>query len=419
MKSLVPGRPIRRHELSAFLRDALDGVGRRREHVVVVVPDNTRSIPMRAVFTSLCESVAPRVRRLTFLVALGTHPPMTEPQLDDHFGIDRRTVPNVTIEQHDWRSPDVLTPVGTINESQLADLSGGLLAESVPVCIHRLALEADRVLIVNPVFPHEVVGFSGGHKYFFPGIAGPEMLDASHWLGALITNPKINGHKETPVRALIERAAQMVPTERIGVSLVMTEHVPIGVFVDDVYSAWSAAADLSAAVNITWKRRSFHTVVSLAPSMYQDLWTAGKCMYKLEPVVSDGGRLIIVAPHIDEISPTHGAWIRHVGYHTRDYFLGQWDRFRSVPRVVLAHVTHVKGIGTYTPGVERPRIHVELSTGIPESVCRDVNLGYRDPDAFDVGSLRGREDAGILVVPDAGETLFRLADGTVPDVDAL
>jgi nickel-dependent lactate racemase len=344
---------------------------------------------------------------------------MTERQLDDHLGAGWRTGSAVSVEQHDWQGSGVLRTVGTVSASGLAQLSGGLLAEDVPIRINRLALEADRIVVINPVFPHEVVGFSGGHKYFFPGIAGPEILDASHWLGALITNPKVNGHKETPVRALIEEAAKMVPTERVGVSLVMEGHDPIGVFVDDVHAAWSAAADLSAETNIVWVDRAYHTVVSVAPTMYRELWTAGKCMYKLEPVVADGGRLVVYAPHIEEISPTHGESIRRVGYHTRDYFLAQWDKFQDVPRAVLAHSTHLKGIGRYEDDVERPRIDVVLATGIPEAVCREVNLGYNDPDAFDVAEFADRKDEGVLVVPNAGETLFRLADGSVPDIDSL
>ena len=419
MKALTPGRAIRGDELSLFLSEALSDVGRPGEHVLAVVPDDTRSIPMPIVFDVLRTSLAPRVRKLSLLIALGTHPPMTEGQLDAHLGAGWRTGPGIAVEQHDWRGSGVLWTVGTVSASGLAGLSGGLLAEDVPIRIHRLALDADRIVIVNPVFPHEVVGFSGGHKYFFPGIAGPEILDASHWLGALITNPKVNGHKETPVRALIERAAGMVPTERVGVSLVMRGQDPIGVFVDDVYAAWSAAADLSAETNIVWVDRAFDTVVSVAPSMYRELWTAGKCMYKLEPVVADGGRLVIYAPHIDEISPTHGDSIRRVGYHTRDYFLAQLERFRGVSRAVLAHSTHVRGIGTFIDGIERPRIEVVLATGIPEAVCDEIKLGYEDPGSFDVGELADREDEGILVVPDAGEALYRLSDGTVPDIDAL
>jgi nickel-dependent lactate racemase len=419
MRRLAPGRRIDTEELRAFLADGLADFGRPGENVLTVVPDGTRTVPMDVIFDALCAELAPRVGRLTVLVALGTHPPMTDDALSAHLGAGWRERGNVRVVQHDWQDPEALRLVETVSASEVGAISGGLLVEDVPVRIHRLALESDRILIVNPVFPHEVVGFSGGHKYFFPGIAGAEILDASHWLGALITNPKVNGHKQTPVRALIERAASAIPTPRSGLSLVMRGYDPVGLFLGDVREAWSAAGDLSATTNIVWKDRAFHTVLSIAPPMYRELWTAGKCMYKLEPVVADGGRLIIYAPHLAEISPTHGESIRRVGYHTRDVFLTDADRYRDIPRAVLAHSTHVKGIGTYVDGVERPRIDVVLATAIPESACAEINLGYADPASIVVADYADREDEGILVVPNAGEMLYRLADGRVPDIDRL
>lgn len=416
---LVTGHSISELELSAFLDEALAGIGRANEHIVAVVPDDTRSLPMRVVFDALSRNVAPRGGTLTILIALGTHPPMSDGQLARHLGPEWNRRPGVRVVQHAWKDPGALVRVGTIPGQELEEISGGLLAEAVPVRINRLALEADRLLIVNPVFPHEVVGFSGGHKYFFPGISGAEMVDVSHWLGALMTNPKVNGHKNTPVRALIERAAGMIATPRHGIALVMKGSEPVGAFVDDVYAAWSAAADLSAKTNIVWTDRAFHTVISVAPEMYRELWTAGKCMYKLEPIVASGGTLVIYGPHIRELSPTHGAWIEQVGYHTRDYFTMQRERFSDVPRGVLAHSTHVKGIGTYEKGVEKARIDVRLATGISKSLCERVNLGYVDSATICIEELAGREQEGILVVPRAGEMLYRLADGTVPDIDEL
>jgi hypothetical protein len=144
--------------------------------------------------------------------------------------------------------------------------------------------------------------------------------------------------------------------------------------------------------------------------MYEDIWTAGKCMYKLEPVVADGGTLIIYAPHIDEVSYTHGRVLDEVGYHVRDYFVSQWDRFQRYPWGVLAHSTHVKGIGTCENGRESPRVNVVLATRIPEERCRRINLGYMDPDTIDPADYANREAEGILYVPKAGETLFRLND---------
>jgi hypothetical protein len=140
--------------------------------------------------------------------------------------------------------------------------------------------------------------------------------------------------------------------------------------------------------------------------MYDDLWTGAKCMYKCEPVVSDGGELIVYAPHITSPSYTHGHVLESIGYHVRDYYLQQPDRFRDVPRAPMAISTYVKGTGTYVNGVERPRIRVLLATGIPRDVCEKANLGYIDPADVDFDEWRGREEQGILFVEHAGETLY-------------
>jgi nickel-dependent lactate racemase len=200
----------------------------------------------------------------------------------------------------------------------------------------------------------------------------------------------------------------MVEVPRFSLSLVVKGEGLAGIYFGTPEEAWSQAADLSRKLHIEYKDKPFHTVLSRAPEMYDDIWTAGKCMYKLEPVVADGGTLIIYAPHVTQISVTHGAVIEQVGYHTRDYFLKQWDQFKQYPWGVLAHCTHVKGIGTFENGVEKPRVNVVLATQIPPEVCKQINLGYLDPNSIRPEEYAGREDEGVLYVPKAGETLYRL-----------
>src|SRR5438552_589772 len=195
-----------------------------------------------------------------------------------------------------------------------------------PVAVNRLILDYDQIIIVGPVFPHEVVGFSGGNKYLFPGIGGPQILNFFHWLGAVVTNPKIIGNKWTPVRKVVDRAGAMVNVDKLCFCMVVDGKNLAGLYAGTPESAWDAASKLSRQVHIVHKDRPFHTILSCAPPMYDELWTGGKCMYKLEPVLADGGEIIIYAPHIHEVSITHGHWIEQIGYHCRDYFLIQSDK---------------------------------------------------------------------------------------------
>ncbi|MEO6727145.1 MAG: hypothetical protein ABIU20_08870, partial [Blastocatellia bacterium] len=183
-----------------------------------------------------------------------------------------------------------------------------------------------------------------------------------------------------------------------------------GLYVSTPEEAWEAASELSSRLHIIWNDKPYKRVLSVMPKLYDDLWTGSKGMYKLEPVVADGGEVIIYAPHIDEVSYTHGQVIDEIGYHVLEYFTKQWDKFKSYPLGVVAHSTHLRGIGTYdaATGIETPRIKVTLATGIPKERCERLNLGYLDPDSINLDEWRGRETEGILLVPKAGEMLYRL-----------
>jgi nickel-dependent lactate racemase len=388
--------------------------------ILVIIPDNTRSGPVGDVFKAIFDCIGSKVKRLDVLVALGTHQPISEKQICTRLGMTsaehKSKYKSVRFFNHLWDKPETFTSIGEIAAKETERLTGGLFSEEVNVAINKMIFDYDEFFILGPVFPHEVVGFSGGHKYIFPGIAGAEIINFFHWLGAVITNPVINGNKWTATRAVVEEAASFVKVPHELFAIVAVKNELKGIFIGDCKQAWEKAADLSAKVHIVYKDKPFKTVLGIAPAMYDDIWTAGKVAYKLEPVVADGGVLIIYAPHISEISYTHGAVIEQLGYHTRDYFLKQWDRFKNFPGGAMAHCTHVKGIGSYVDGVEKPRINVVLATGISREQCKKVNLGYMDPEQIDIANYEKKEDKGILVVHNAGETLYRLSDGSVPRI---
>ncbi|MDZ7371117.1 MAG: lactate racemase domain-containing protein [candidate division KSB1 bacterium] len=391
----------------AFDNQRLDG-----KRLLFIVPDHTRSAPMDMIFRVIYRLLADRAAALDFLIALGTHPPMSEEMIARRFGFTPQQRQNefskARFFNHRWDDPQRLVTIGILDEEEVELLSGGRLRQKVTVTINRRILDYDRLIIVGPTFPHEVVGFSGGNKYLFPGIAGAEIIDMFHWLGALITNLAIIGVKYTPVRDVIDRAASMVPIERYCMSLVVRDDGLAGLFLGPPEEAWSAAADLSAKVHIVYKDKPFQRILACAPAMYEDLWTGGKCVYKLEPVAADGAELIIYAPHISEVSITHGFWLERIGYHVRDFFVKQMDRFTDVPYCVLAHSTHVKGAGSFENGIEKPRIRVALASSIPPEVCERINLEYRDPRTIRPEEWMDREAEGVLYVPHAGEKLYRL-----------
>lgn len=388
---------------------ALNLAGKR---VLLVIPDSTRTAPVGLLFKTIHEQIGDTAKALDVLIALGTHPPMSDEAINHRLEITaeerRGKYGRVKVMNHAWDNPAELRKIGAITADEVRVITDGLFEMDVDVSINRRVFDYDRIIIVGPVFPHEVVGFSGGNKYLFPGIGGPEILNFFHWLAAIISNPKIIGTKHTPVRKVVDRAGSLVPIPKSAFCMVVHDGKLAGLYAGTPEEAWSQAADLSDKLHVIYKDRPFHTVLSCAPPMYDEIWVGGKCMYKLEPAVADGGELIIYGPHISELSVTHGKVIERVGYHTRDYFVKQWDKFKHEPWGILAHSTHVRGIGTYENGVEKPRVLVTLATKIPEEVCRRINLGYRDPATINLADYANREHEGVLLVPKAGEYLYRL-----------
>ncbi len=399
-------------EVLEIVREGLNTLPVNEKCVLIIIPDSTRTMPMPLMFDLFEKYLKQRVKRLDYLVALGTHQSLDDLQLSKLVG---RPVVNGKVEKsqifnHEWQDPNTCIDIGTITAEEISRTTNGLMSQDVPVKLNKHIFDYDQLIICGPVFPHEVVGFSGGNKYFFPGIAGPEIINFTHWLGAIITNYKVIGAGYTPVRAVIDRAATFVDIPVACFGLVVTHDGVAGLYFGSPQESWQAAANLSAQKHIIYVDKPFQRVFSIMPEMYADLWTAGKGMYKLEPVVADGGEVIIYAPHVNEVSYSHGKLIDEIGYHCRDYFLLQWDRFKDYPHGVLAHSTHVKGLGQYNPvtGVETDRIRVTLATAIPAEHCRRINLGYQDPDEIDLRSWQHREDEGILVVQRAGEILYRV-----------
>lgn len=409
-----PGQLLTEHQILDTLRRGLEGHFTHQK-VLVLIPDHTRSLPLPFLFRTLVD-ILRDTRQLDFMVALGTHPPLSEASLNQLVGLtgEERTsrYAHIGLFNHAWDNPEALTTLGVIEQDQIKQLAGDYWHSSLPdqvaVRLNKAALNYDHLLILGPTFPHEVVGISGGAKYLFPGISGADMIHATHWLGALAGVVGTIGLKETPVRAMIHAAAEKLSTPVTLLALVVEGHDLSGIFIGDHLSAWNVAADLSAQRHIRWVDTPFQRVLSCAPPMYDELWTGGKAMYKLEPAVAVGGEVIIYAPHLSVVSHVHGRYIYEIGYHILPYFLADWDRYKHIPLGVLAHSTHVRGSGVMVHGLEQPNVKVTLASQISPEDCARLNLGYLDPAHLNTADWQNREAEGILYVPKAGEILYRL-----------
>jgi len=398
-------------EITSFVSRALSSIDVSGKKVLLVVPDATRSCPM-PLLLPLFEEQLIDASSITALIALGTHAAMTDSEIDNFFAAGKSVselYPSITFINHEWWKLETFNQIGLITSEQLRDISVGRLDREVPVLINKLVTDSDLVLIVGPVFPHEVVGFSGGAKYLFPGVSGKQMIDTSHWLGALISSSEIIGATGiTPVREMINTAASFVQTDLYALCLVVqsgTGNLEAISFAKP-HSAWELASAISAKTHINYLKTPVKRVLSIIPERYADIWTAAKGMYKVEPVIADGGEVIIYAPHVTEFAYTHPE-LEEIGYHCREFFTKQWDKYSEFPTGLLAHSTHLRGAGTFDDvNGEQLRITVTLATGISESRVRAMNLNYLDPATLNVSDYQN--DSETMVLPNAGEILYRL-----------
>jgi len=401
-------------ELRAIVTKALADIG-PGERVLAIVPDKTRDDNTDQLLPFAAEILSQKnITHLDVLIAQGTHGPMSEPEKRDKIGWSR-IAPGVvgSIFDHRWDRDEELVTIGELSATKISDLTDGLIHESVPVRLNALLAPGryDTVLVFGATMPHEVAGFAGGAKYFFPGVAGPELTHLTHWLGALATIENVIGRIETPTRRVIEAAAALVPARIISFTSVSTRNSDglraHALFAGDLYKAFRRAAKVSGEVHIKHIGRKYQRVVALLDRHYDELWVGGKASYKLGSIIETGGELIIYAPQLNQLSATHGHLIEKYGYapleQVREMVAGS-DELRA-NLCVAAHLAHVSyGSAPNAAGRLGPRYRITLASAVNEAACLRVNLGFLDHRHFKLADYRS--DADTLVVEDAGRDLY-------------
>ena len=397
-------------ELAAIVHAALDVV-QPGERVLAIIPDKTRDDNTHVLFPIATEFLTKRgVASFDALVAQGTHPPMSESQKRAKIGTDSFAG---QLFDHRWDDPHELITLGELSAETVEELTNGLIENAVPVSINKLLASGnyDTVLVFGATVPHEVAGFAGGAKYFFPGVAGPELTHTTHWLGALAGIENIIGQVDTPTRRLIEAATDLIDARIISLNTVISrtsddELVTYALFTGDIREAFRRAAEVSRQVHIRYTGRKYKKVVALLDPHYDELWVGGKASYKLGAIIEEGGELIIYAPHLTRLSETHGELIEKYGYapleSVRD-MLGVSQELRE-NLCIAAHLAHVAYAGRLDErGNVVPRYRITMATGLDEETCRRVNLGYMDHRTFEMTA-----DDDTLIVKDAGRDLYQV-----------
>lgn len=394
-------------EIRSGLQLALDRIGHRNK-VVAVPPDMTRYHSQAGLITRMVwEYYGGKLTDV--LPALGTHAPMTRGEIEMMYG----EVPGSLFRVHDWRN-DVVT-LGEVPGGYVAEVSGGVVSYPWPAQVNRLLVDGghDLILSIGQVVPHEVIGMANYNKNIFVGTGGPEGINKSHFLGAAYGMERMMGRADTPVRRVLNYAAEHFASQ-LPVVYIHTvvgrdpdgKLVVRGLFIGDDESCFTRAAELSLQVNFQMLDEPLNrVVVYLDPGEFKSTWLGNKSIYRTRMAIADEGELVVLAPGLKSFGEDAeiDRLIRKYGYRTTPEILEAVEMNAELRENLsaAAHLIHGSPEGrfrvTYCPGhLSRAEIH---AAGYDFAPVEQMMERY-DP---------GRLKEGFNTLP-GGESIFYISN---------
>lgn len=399
-------------DLKKGLFEAFDKIGEKHK-VLAIPPDYTR-LPSRAgelteftwqYFTDALTDVLP---------ALGTHSPMTTPQISHMF----KTLPASLIREHDWRH-DVVT-VGIVPAEFVKEVSGGAVEFPWPAQVNKLLLEGnfDLIVSIGQVVPHEVVGMANYNKNIFVGTGGVEGINKSHFVGAAYGMERMMGHADTPVRRIFNYASEHF-TANLPIVYVQTvvgldkrdgKIKTRGLYIGDDFEVFDKAAKLALLVNFEMLDKPLKkVVVYLDPAEFKSTWLGNKSIYRTRMAIDDQGELIVLAPALKEFGEDKeiDRLIRKYGYFGTPSTLKACDENEELRKNLsaAAHLIHGSSEGrfsvTYCPG--------KGSENLSQAEIESVGFNYADIDEVTAKYSPEKLRDGFNIMPD-GEEIFYISN---------
>lgn len=331
--------------------------------VLILPPDMTRLHSWAGFLTCELFEQLHRNADVAILPAVGTHLPMSSDELTHMFP----GVPHSAFHVHDWRNG--VRQIGEVPASFVKDVSEGKLDFSIKVELDRMLLDAkwDAIISVGQLVPHEVIGIANHAKNVFVGVGGSDLINKSHWLGAVYGIERIMGRADTPVRAVLDYASKHLASHLPIVYLLTVrarasrggELVTRGLYAGDDRACFERGAALCREVNLDRLQKApKKVVVYLDPLEYKSTWLGNKAVYRTRMAIADGGELIVLAPGVRTFGEdaTIDKLIRKFGYRGTPATLGA---VRAHPELAAnlsasAHLIHGSSEGrfkiTYCPG---------------------------------------------------------------------
>ena len=397
-------------ELQEMVLSAIETSGKSIKRMLLLPPDHTRLNSCAGRITEIIyEKYAPTCH-IDIMPALGTHSAMNDAQLEMMFG---KNIPKSAFKVHDWRN-DVVS-LGKASSEFIKELSGGNLDYEVNVQVNKIVYDNyDLIVSIGQVVPHEVVGMANYTKNIMVGIGGSDMINKSHFLGAVANLEKIMGHADSPVRRLFNYGVDTYLSDLpfLFMQTVMARDEETGkmamrgFFAGTGEDPFLAAAKLSVETNLQLLDKPLKkVVVYLDPEEFKSTWLGNKSVYRTRMAIADDGDLIVLAPGLVEFGedPENDRLIRKYGYKGTPNTLKMVAENQELRDNLgaAAHLIHGSSEGrfriTYCPG-----------KGVTADEIRSVGFEYGDLDEmmakYDFANLKD----GINIVN--GEEIFYISN---------
>lgn len=389
------------------------------KRVLILPPDMTRLHSWAGFLTCELYEQLHRVAEVAILPAVGTHLPMSAEELTHMFP----GVPHGAFHVHDWRNG--VAAIGEVSAALVQQLSEGKLDFSITVELDRLLIQEnwDAIISVGQLVPHEVIGIANHAKNVFIGVGGSDLINKSHWLGAVYGIERIMGRADTPVRAVLDNASQqfarhlpIVYLLTVRARCVQGNLVTRGLYAGDDRACFERGAALCRQVNLDrLERAPGKVVVYLDPLEYKSTWLGNKAIYRTRMAIADAGALIVLAPGVRTFGEdaTIDRLIRRFGYRGTPTTLA---KVRSEPELAAnlsaaAHLIHGSSEGrftiTYCPG-QLSRAEIE-SIGFRYGALSEVMSRY-DPLRLRDGWNRLADGEEVYFISNPALGLWGTAD---------
>lgn len=353
--------------------------------VLVLVDDNTRPTPVHQVLPTLLEEldVERNALHVRFLIATGTHRPLTPIEIEHKVGAE--VADRYEVINHRWSEAAALVDLGTT-------------VNGTPIKVNRLLVESDLVISMGTTVPHCLAGWAGGAKMIQPGVSGEDTTNLTHALSMMSPIPHL-GRLDNPVRFEIEQIVRSVRLDMAVCCVLNQRSEFVHIVAGDSLEAHRRSVELARPIWVRPVRALADIVVVSSHPSDIDYWQGIKGLFAAELIIKRGGDIVLAAPcpegiagemqHVSTITALAGVPSREMRSRARE--MGLADLAGVNTAVVAARINELAWVSVFTCMSD-----AELSV-LGHTRARTLQ------DGLDRALARQGPDAKVLIITHGGE----------------